>query len=456
MSPSRTPLLLLACVLLLAVLAWWNWPRDVAPATREESSAPLSQTAAEPAAGEPHATAAAATTATAPTAPAEPAPTRTPVHTEPLRLHGTLTREGLPMANRRVHLIGTQQGYREVLTDPQGRWSFDVNPGAHQLAVAFAGVTVGALRSPLAQRNGFFAYAIRKGVELTNASLFVPLQLPAGAITIRAMSAKTNQPLAAVEIGLRRGGIELFAVTDAAGMARYDDLAFARHLLTIAARGYTTCDESVELAESTPRAHIDVLLAPVGAFDLRLLDDTGQPVEISAAIQVAVTDLREQVPVLPSNMRELRQTPRPKVLRFDDLQADRFRIALHDEICGERILRYQPVDATAAIDVEVPAGVVTPIDVHVRYRAYVRLRALDRDGAMGDGVLAVERLDEREGTLRILPAPWQRGSRSGDAHFDGYLAPGTYALTFSSGERQHRDTLVVTRENVDRSLPLPW
>ncbi|MCA8966987.1 MAG: carboxypeptidase regulatory-like domain-containing protein, partial [Planctomycetes bacterium] len=431
----------------LASLCWWLWPRE--PELAVTPSAP----AAAPAGATPVVGAAPPLTADV-TAPVQ----REPLRNEPLLLHGTLTRLGGPAPGRTVQLFAEVQLVRQTTTDAQGRWAFEVAPGSHRLAVPFVGVTEEELTTfPYrGHRHPPLAAALVQDAEVTDASVFVALTLPTGAITVRALTASTALPVAGANVALRYGMHELLTTTDAAGIAHFEDLDPMNHSLTVSARGFEVFQDGIELDALNPRRHLDAQLTPVGAFDLRLLDDVDAPVEISAAMSAVVTDLSSDTPVVPSNIRELRDTPRPKVLRFDDLQAGRFRIALRDEECGEKILRYLPVDATDPIEVDIPAGAVTPIDLHVRYRAYVRLRAHDRSGAMGDGVLAVERLDEQLGTLRILPAPWQRGSRSGDTHFDGYLAPGTYALTFTSGERQYRDTLVVTRENVDRTLTLPW
>lgn len=467
--PPRRLALLLALLTLVGLGLRWLWTsgEGASPADRAHAATPA------PAAREPHPTPPApaaplpAAALPADAAPADPT-VRTPLpDAPPTDVHGTLTRAGIAVPGRAIQLSGRsrddQRIERSATTDGSGAYRIAVPDGRYDLLVPMVGVERAEEHSTTRSFRRAFAplFAAYACVAVAGRPERCDLELPAGRITVRVRNAADGGAVANASVELQHTRARIAAPTDAAGWLTVADLDLAEWQVRAGARAFRAASDTVLLDARHADAAVELRLEPTGALDVRLLDESGAPVAISAALVLRVTHLDSGRELDCANRGDFRGTARPTELRFDDVPPGRVAVTLADldeARDGVRHLRYQPIDAAAPAATEVAPGRVVRCDLPIRYRAYLRLRGEAADGTLaGDARLEVQRLDERSGSAVVLPAPWQHGNQHNGAHFDGYLAPGVYRLVFTAADgRQHAQHLTVGHENIEHTVTLPW
>jgi hypothetical protein len=130
------------------------------------------------------------------------------------------------------------------------------------------------------------------------------------------------------------------------------------------------------------------------------------------------------------------------------------QLAEHD---GEPTVRFQSAEGLAMQMVTVVPGRATAAEFRVRWRSYVEILGTTSDRESANALLRVERLDPQSGIRRALPAPRISVRNGRPPQFAGWLAEGTYWLTFTSPQGQvHRESLQVADKGIKRSFQLPW
>ncbi|MCA8950983.1 MAG: hypothetical protein KDE27_15875 [Planctomycetes bacterium] len=380
-------------------------------------------------------------------------------------IHGIVTRHGIPVAGREVRCrdLATDRTTK-TRTAIDGSYDFAVGSGNFEVSVE---IGQGVTRAQHSYRSwpmddGFRLCAAAAKCTVDAAAVRLDLELRSQTIVVRALDARTLAPIAGADAVWRPPPPwteELQLTTDAAGTARFDEIMPGRHTVAVTARAFRMAQMEVELPTNAPNVTRDLLLEPIGALDVVLVDESGDPLEISAALEIrALHDLSAAV-IEPSNGDAFRKKPRPRVVRFDELLPGHYRIALgRDDVtaAGEPTIRFQPVVVDSPAEVDVVAGRVARCEVRAHYRCYAVLRGVDQTGKSVDASLRVEWLDPVTGATRVLPAPWQQGGSRRAPQFEGYLESGTYALTFTASEKVWRESLTVHRAAVDRTFTIPW
>ncbi len=383
-------------------------------------------------------------------------------------VYGLVSRSGRPVAERDVHVLGHDwRGtivFEATRTDSLGQYRTRIQGGQHSVRVVWDGLV--AEPPPRLGKSGPRPPTAAAAVDVTVDEQPVPadLRLPPGAIhlILRRKADQTPVPDVPVRL-LGPDALDLRGKVGRHGELHARDLPAGTWTLELDLRGFRAPPlPTIWITDQQPEQVLALDLEPAGALDLRLVDARGQPVPASAALRLEVVQGPAPDRRPPTNQAEIAGGRRPTVLRFDQLAAGGFTLETAAEAVTDDLgpaVCFQPIEILEPPTAQVTLGEVTSADLPVRYRTYARLRG----GKAGGGLhrratLRVDRLDPRAGVQRILPAAWQTGSTHGGAHFEGYLLPGSYLLTFTGPNGEvHRAPLEVTgQDKLDRAFTLPW
>lgn len=381
---------------------------------------------------------------------------RDAVITTPLRVHGTLTRGGLPVAGRRVVLFDPRsRGVEFAITDPQGAWSFPVGPGIYHVGVPFVG-------TELMTATDYRLMPHSRPAIVGSESVWMPIELGKGTVNLRIVDASTTLGVAGTLVSLDRQLTKRSLTTDGAGHVRFDDLDPREVTFSIHKRGYSGQSVRSPLSEQQPHASLEVALMPWGALDVEFVDAHGAASPVSMLMPMWLFSSRQQLAWPAKNsVKTGATTPTPVGGRPSlherswDLPPDTYHLAIADHFEADGTERFEPF-APISTELVVPGGIVTRVSIPTRRRARVQVR-IDPPAETNARIqLAVERLDPDLGVRRVRPVQWMLDQRESTLHFDGYLIPGTYSLSFALDGRRHVETVVVDTADIARSFRMPW
>ncbi len=114
-------------------------------------------------------------------------------------------------------------------------------------------------------------------------------------------------------------------------------------------------------------------------------------------------------------------------------------------------------EALAPVVAGVLPGRPAEAEFRVRWRSCVEITGMPQDHQGPAPTLRVERLDPETGIRGALPSPRPSIRNSRPPQFAGWLAAGSYWLTFTGAQGQvHRETLQIADRAVRQTIPLPW
>ncbi|MBK8101612.1 MAG: hypothetical protein IPK26_31405 [Planctomycetes bacterium] len=375
-------------------------------------------------------------------------------------IHGTVSRRGLPVAGRRVCCEPGTERIDVAVTAADGSFAFRVPPGVHFVEVEHA---VGVREQLPELRLGPFdatshAHAASRSLTVAADDVRCDFALPGGTITVRAVDAVTGVPLAHAGVALWQApppAMQRLRVPIDGGVCTLADVESGRHTITVQARAYAAAATAVTIDDRQPMAVVHLALEPTGAVDIVFVDEAGEALELSAALQMRLLSPMTTAVVEPVNAKAFSRQPRPRAFEFDGLESGIWWPSLGNERVDARggAIRFLPVELLDPLPAEIEAstGVLRKITVRARYRCHARLRAVDRHGNREDVVISVTWLDPVHGPTPVLAAPWYSGGG-----FEGYLAAGVYEVVCTRDGLRHVDTLTVGGDAVDREFVLPW
>ncbi|HLQ38199.1 MAG TPA: hypothetical protein VK348_10375, partial [Planctomycetota bacterium] len=383
------------------------------------------------------------------------------------RIHGLVSRAGLPVGNREVHVLGSpRRGGTTVQvtrTDAIGQYDFVVpGPGSYRVRVAWDGLvqvpaSVPARRNAPEERQE--TAAAHKEIEVQDQPIACDLELPAGSLRVTANDAKTRLPLANVEVAMTWAtGTDLTGHTNLDGEMLALDLPAGPCTVSLALRGYRA-PPPLTVDTGVPCEERQLLLEPACILDLRVCDERGSLIPAEAAPAVEVVHAVTGVVHTPRRFRPSRGGKQPPELQFDNLEPGPYGVRVADQVAeqnGNPTVRFESVEALAPLLVTVVPERAATAEFRVRCRGYVEIRGETRDQHASPPELRVELLDTT-GIRRALPAPQPSLHNARPPQFAGYLADGTYWLTFAGPQGQlHRESLQVAGKGIKRSFKLPW
>lgn len=380
---------------------------------------------------------------------------------KPSAVYGLVTRRGEPLLNREVQIVGRsadgEQVTETVLIGADGTYRVEVPDGGYRIGVVqiyTPGTRVTKVRSGREQRQNF-GLSLPREVVVAGVDQRVDLEAYPGRIEIRVRDT-AGVPVPNVGIGsnISMGWMTRTTSTDDLGFAFLDETPMGTFEIRLGSKWHVAVPkQNATVTAARPVAIVDFVLEPAGQLEVALVEPGGERVEISAALDVRVASVT--APTQNHRSGTSRTSGRPTALEFTGLRPGRYAVSIADAVESEAAtVRYQPIEPPAEQFVDVRAGQRETLEMRVRYRAYTRIRGVRSGGALAeDATLTVRHLAEGR---HVLPGPWQRGSRHNGWHFDGYLAPGTYALEFASESGGHwRELLTVTYAPVEKTVALP-
>jgi hypothetical protein len=384
------------------------------------------------------------------------------------RVHGQLSRAGLPVRDREVHVMGSPRRggvfVQVTRTDALGQYGFQVpGAGAYRVYAGWDGMTqvppAGRADRPAEPTQTQTAPA-SKEVEIEDQPVACDLVLPAGSMRVTTVDASTRLPLADVEVAMTwSSGTDLTGHTDRDGQMLATDLPPGPCTVALALRGYRAPPPCVvDTTTPCPEERV-LLLEPACILDVRVCDARGRLVAMEEAPAIEVVHSVTGAVSAPRRFRPGHGRRPPVAVQFEDLAEGPYAVRVADQLAerdGEPTVRYQCAEALAPVVISVVPGRPAEAEFRVRWRSYVEIQGVPQDHQGPAPALRVERLDAN-GIRRALPSPQPSIRNSRPPLFAGWLAAGSYWLTFTGAQGQvHRETLQVADEAIRKTFPLPW
>ncbi len=280
-------------------------------------------------------------------------------------------------------------------------------------------------------------------------------------LEVEVIDKDSGRPVSGAEVTVeqparRRVVFRVKRATDEAGIAIFRDVPRVG-LMVLARAPYYRRASNMIAVEGNETHRVTMAIEAAGVLTLQLLDDTSEPVEISAALRMKLMHLDTNRDFGSRHDEHIGGRGRPKALTFSTLPGGRYTLSIVDAVMKDAV-RYQPIERVDDREIYVRTGRTQAVDVRVRYRAYVRLIGATRGGKVDRSLtLRVRLAGEGAAAARVLPAGWQTGEMHGGAHFEGYLAPGVYNVVLRRADgREWTERLVVEREAIEQTFPAPW